>query len=145
MRNLYKLKGRPEETGQTAPALVAAGCRFTGEIRAEADVVVEGELSGKIQVGGRLIVRAAGMVRSEDAECRIAEIFGLFEGTLEVTEHLTIHEKGRVRGNIKVEKISIDTGGHFDGNCVSFSEECPLTNSCLPIASEEKDVSETEQ
>ncbi len=149
MKNLYKLKERPEETGKPAPALVAAGCRFTGEIRTEADVVVEGELSGKIQVGGRLIIRPGGTTRSDQAECRNAEIYGLFEGTLKVTEHLTIHEKGRVYGDIQVSHISIETGGYFDGNCVTFTEkssasgnepaERPSAGTGMPDPDPEKD------
>lgn len=126
MKNPYKLRERPEETEAIGPAIIGFGCCFTGKVETKTDIVVEGELNGPLQIGGRLIVRSGGFVRSEGAECQNAEIFGLFEGTLKVTEHLTIREKGRIKGEIQVGGISIETGGHFDGNCVTAAESRSL-------------------
>lgn len=122
MKNPYKLRERQEDAEMTGPAIIGLGCSFTGRLETKTDIVVEGELAGPLQVGGRLIIRSGGCVRSENAECQNAEIHGLFEGTLKVIEHLTIREEGRIKGDIQVGCISIETGGHFDGNCVTSPE-----------------------
>ena len=126
MKNPYKLREHPKGTEATGPAIIGFGCCFTGKVETKTDIVVEGELDGTLQIGGRLIVRSGGSVRSESAECQNAEIFGLFEGTLKVTEHLTIREKGRIKGEIQVGGIEIETGGYFDGNCVTAAESCSI-------------------
>lgn len=134
MKNVYK-----ESCGAPMPAIVATDCCIKGEIDTKSDIIVEGMLIGKLEIEGKLIIRSSGTVRSDNTECRMADIYGLFEGTLKVTEQLTIHEKGKVQGNIKVGNISIEMGGYFEGNCTFLDEPVVLKNESpqiLPMKAE---------
>ncbi|MDB5730290.1 MAG: hypothetical protein JWQ03_185 [Variovorax sp.] len=53
------------------------------------------------------------------AEIDIAEIRGVFEGTLTVREKLVIHATGKVTGTIRYGKIVIEEGGRLAGE-ISF-------------------------
>lgn len=108
----------------SGPTIINAGCQFTGNLDTEADVLVEGEFVGQLRVGGKLIIRPNGIVRSENAECSHTEIYGLFEGSLKVTENLVVYETGCMKGEINVGCcFTILAGGCFDGNCVMHSRE----------------------
>ncbi|MET0540156.1 MAG: polymer-forming cytoskeletal protein [Variovorax sp.] len=49
------------------------------------------------------------------AEIDIAEIHGLFDGSLTVREKLVIHSTGKVTGKIRYSKIVIEEGGQLSG------------------------------
>jgi cytoskeletal protein CcmA (bactofilin family) len=49
------------------------------------------------------------------AEIDIAEIHGLFDGSLTVREKLVIHSTGKVTGKIRYAKIVIEEGGQLSG------------------------------
>ncbi|WP_077002475.1 polymer-forming cytoskeletal protein [Variovorax sp. KK3] len=53
------------------------------------------------------------------AEIDIAEIRGLFDGSLTVREKLVIHSTGKVTGKIRYGKIVIEEGGQLSGE-ISF-------------------------
>ena len=85
------------------------------------DLHIDGEISGRLHVQGRLIVGRTGIIHSEGVECSVGEISGSFEGALTATELLTIHAGGHVTGDISVKDIVIEKGGRFDGRCQYFS------------------------
>jgi len=49
------------------------------------------------------------------AEIDIAEIRGVFDGSLTVREKLVIHATGKVTGKIRYGKIVIEEGGQLSG------------------------------
>ncbi|HSW17143.1 MAG TPA: polymer-forming cytoskeletal protein [Ramlibacter sp.] len=50
------------------------------------------------------------------AEIDIAEIWGLFDGTLTVREKLVIHATGKVTGRVRYGKLVIEEGGQLSGD-----------------------------
>jgi len=54
------------------------------------------------------------------AEIDIAEIRGVFDGSLTVREKLVIHSTGKVTGKIRYGKIVIEEGGQLSGE-ITFS------------------------
>lgn len=65
MLNFNKSReGLEEVSVSLAPTLISGSVHCRGHLSGNADVVVEGEFSGTIRIGGRLIIRpAAGSIR----------------------------------------------------------------------------------
>ena len=59
------------------------------------------------------------------AEIDIAEIRGVFDGSLTVREKLVIHSTGKVTGKIRYGKIVIEEGGQLSGE-ISFGAKPSL-------------------
>jgi cytoskeletal protein CcmA (bactofilin family) len=59
------------------------------------------------------------------AEIDIAEIRGVFDGSLTVREKLVIHSTGKVTGKIRYGKIVIEEGGQLSGE-ISFGTKPSL-------------------
>jgi cytoskeletal protein CcmA (bactofilin family) len=59
------------------------------------------------------------------AEIDIAEIRGVFDGSLTVREKLVIHSTGKVTGKIRYGKIVIEEGGQLSGE-ISFGTKPAL-------------------
>jgi len=64
------------------------------------------------------------------AEIDIAEIRGVFEGSLTVRERLVIHSTGKVTGKIRYGKIVIEEGGQLSGE-ITFGTAAPDVSKSL--------------
>lgn len=79
-------------------------------------LLVEGNVEATMD--SRLMQIAAGGSFRGSAEIDIAEIHGLFEGTLTVRDRLVIHATGRVTGKIRYGKLVVEEGGQLSGEIV---------------------------
>ena len=52
-----------------------------------------------------------------EVDCQNAIIEGKFTGNLKVSELLTLKENATISGDIKTDKINIQTGASFNGKC----------------------------
>jgi len=93
-------------------SVVGADMVVTGNIRATADLHIEGRVEGDLDVGNLVIGPEAsvrGQVRAESA--RIA---GTIEGGVAIRQ-LTVEAGARILGDVEYENISIENGAHIDG------------------------------
>ena len=79
-------------------------------------LLVEGMVEATMD--SRLMQIAAGGSFRGSAEIDIAEIHGLFDGSLTVREKLVIHATGRVSGKIRYGKLVVQEGGQLSGDVV---------------------------
>ena len=80
-------------------------------------LVVEGLVEATMD--SRLMQIAEQGAFKGSAEIDIAEIRGVFDGSLTVREKLVIHSTGKVTGKIRYGKIVIEEGGQLSGE-ISF-------------------------
>jgi len=76
-------------------------------------LVVEGTVEATMD--SRVIQIAKDGAFHGTAEIDLAEIHGLFDGTLTVRDKLVIHSTGRVSGTIRYGKVVIEEGGQLTG------------------------------
>ena len=95
---------------------IVSGTKLEGTINANSDIRIDGELKGKLLCKGRVIIGPSGIVDGE-VDCQNAIIEGKFTGNLKVSELLTIKENATISGDIKTDKINIQAGASFNGNC----------------------------
>ena len=76
-------------------------------------LVVEGTVEATMD--SRVIQIAKEGAFHGTAQIDVAEIHGLFDGTLTVREKLVIHSGGKVSGKIRYGKVVIEEGGQLTG------------------------------
>lgn len=120
---MFKNKKEENKRNDAAPTSsgsnnsIVSGTKLEGTVNANSDIRIDGELIGKLFCKGRVIIGPSGMVDGE-VDCQNAIIEGRFTGNLKVAELLNVKETATISGDIKTDKINIQSGASFNGNCV---------------------------
>jgi len=96
--------------------LIGAGTVIEGDITTNGDMRIDGNLTGTINVKGKLVVGASGMVEGEII-CQNADISGTIKGKIGVAELLSLKSSSKLTGDIITNKIAIEPGATFSGSC----------------------------
>lgn len=95
---------------------VVEGTKIEGNIFAANDIRIDGELIGKLDCKGRVIIGPQGRIEG-DIHCQNAIIEGHFTGNVTVKELLTIKDTAVVNGDIVTDKLMVQTGAVFNVTC----------------------------
>jgi cytoskeletal protein CcmA (bactofilin family) len=95
---------------------ILQGTKIEGDIYSDGDFRLDGEIVGKVDIKGKFVIGEKGKLKGE-VFCAQATISGNFSGSLIATESLSLTESAVVHGEIKTEKLSIEPGAEFTGNC----------------------------
>lgn len=101
--------------------IITAGTLIKGDISASGDFRLDGTLEGNIQLNGKLVVGDSGVVNG-NVLCVNANIIGTVNGNLSVKELLSLNATARVKGDILINKLSIEPGAIFTGKCRMLDE-----------------------
>lgn len=96
--------------------IIGPGTHFTGEVKSEGTVRVEGELSGRVQCDDTIVIHDTGRVKADLIGGQII-ISGEVRGNVFAYDRLEVTNNGRVYGDITSPKISIAEGVTFEGKC----------------------------
>lgn len=99
---------------------IVEGTNIKGEIRADSNFRIDGELVGSLDTLGKLVVGPNGRIEG-DIKCNNADIEGEILGTIVVDGLLTIKASAKIQGNITTNQIAIEQGATFSGVC-NYSE-----------------------
>jgi cytoskeletal protein CcmA (bactofilin family) len=105
-----------ETDNGTAVNLISQGTEITGDVKSTGDVRIDGVLNGNMVTKGKVVVGPTGRVKGE-IECKNSEVSGLVEGKLTVTQLLILKASSKINGTIMTDKLSIEPGALFTGNC----------------------------
>ncbi len=119
---------------------ITAGTEITGDINSNEGIRIEGSLTGNIITKGKLVIGETGKVKGE-ITCKNAEVFGFIEGKITVTELLSLRKTARINGDIVTNKLAIEPGSKFTGNCNMTTDD----RSTKTFHQEEKNKSTTPQ
>lgn len=95
---------------------IARGTVLEGKITTKGDIRVEGRVIGTITCDAKLVIGEHGSVEGI-VDARNAYIAGSVKGEVVVHELLQLQEKGRIEGDILTQKLSVQVGATFTGNC----------------------------
>lgn len=101
--------------------IINNGSLIKGDIQASGDFRLDGTLEGNIQLAGKLVVGDTGVVNG-NILCQNANIIGTVCGNLSVKELLSLHSTAHVKGDILINKLSIEPGAVFTGKCRMIDE-----------------------
>ena len=117
-------KNKKSPAVNSAPTYIGRGMRIEGKIWGMRPIWIDGEVHGTIDSISEVII---GEFAKVDATIRAASIKvnGSVEGELFASNSIEIMSKGRVRGKITnlAGSLVIQTGGIFEGQCLTATEE----------------------
>ena len=110
----------PEPVVAAAPAVngasrIQAGLKIHGEISGNSDLYIDGELQGKIRLGGaRVVIGPNGKVQA-DIDAGAVTIEGSVQGNIKASESVRLGAGSRVQGSVVTPRIGIDDGARLRG------------------------------
>jgi cytoskeletal protein CcmA (bactofilin family) len=92
------------------------GTSVKGDIKTDSNFRLDGELIGTLNTLGKLVVGPTGKIEGEIV-CGNADIEGEVTGNIKVDGILLLKSTAKFRGNIIAQKLAIENGADFNGNC----------------------------
>jgi cytoskeletal protein CcmA (bactofilin family) len=108
---------KPKETEVPSINLLGSGTVVKGEIKLNGDFRIDGMFIGSINCKGKVVVGNTGMIEGEII-CQNADFSGEVKATVKVAELLTLKESAKFTGDITTNKLAIEPGAKFSGQCV---------------------------
>ncbi len=106
------------------------GTKVVGDIVAESDIRIDGQLEGNLKCSAKVIIGSTGHVKG-DVQCANAIIEGGFEGKLRVQEVLNVKESAKVIGDIKTDKLIVHSGAVFNVTCAMGAGQSGKSSSAI--------------
>ena len=94
--------------------IIAQGITFTGMIRGEGNVQIEGRLEGEIDLNGGVTVAASGLVKGPIAADAV-RVAGNVEGSITARDHLCLERTGGIHGDVATASLIVENG-RLDGS-----------------------------
>lgn len=102
--------------------LVGAGSSFTGDLRVNGAMMLEGDIDGDIEVSGNLIIGEKARVRG-NVSAKSAVISGIVLGDVTAPESVRLLATSIVLGDISTHRLQAAQGVVVNGHCISLSDE----------------------
>ena len=100
--------------GETRRNIISAGTVVVGNINAEGDLRVEGQVIGTLVCNSKLVVSETGYIEGS-VDARNATIEGEIKGNVVTRELLQIDKTGKIFGDIFTQKLVVQMGAIFTG------------------------------
>jgi cytoskeletal protein CcmA (bactofilin family) len=98
---------------------------FKGSLTGEEDILIDGNLDGKIVIQGRgVTIGKKGQVKA-DINAKVIIVEGTVEGNLYGEEQLIVHQSGIVRSDIIAPRVALEDGSNVKGNVDMNPQEKP--------------------
>ena len=96
--------------------IINAGTTILGDLNSEGDMRIDGTVKGYVSSKARLVLGNTCKVEG-DIKAVNLELSGEVNGNIYVTELLTVKASAKINGNIISNKLIIEAGAEFNGNC----------------------------
>ena len=121
---------REEPVSAPAPAhadrtVIAQGVTFTGTLRGEGVVQVEGVVVGEFDMTGAVIVAESGLIRGPIA-ADVVRVAGRVEGNVQAREHARLEASGSLEGDVTTASLVVEDGGLLNGRCTTVKPQPAL-------------------
>jgi len=111
-----------KHSGKDAPApvekvsIIASGMVVNGDLDAEGDIRIDGEVRGNVYSKAKVVVIPSGKVYG-DIIAANADIHGLVEGNIQVGDTLNLRSKCNIKGNLTTQRLQMESSAFFNGYC----------------------------
>lgn len=98
-----------------AQTIIAHGLTIEGEITSEEEVIVAGTVRGRLSSDGAVSVDAGAVVEA-DVTVGTLSVAGTITGNVSASDRVDLLTGGRLVGDVKTARITIQDGASFKGN-----------------------------
>ncbi len=119
------MKDKPRELNETKLAgLIDMESEFKGELTFKGSFRIEGNFKGTINSDALLVVGERGKV---EADVKVGELVinGEIHGTLQASERIEVHNKGRVFGTLITPTLVVEEGAYLEATCQTKGGPAP--------------------
>ena len=113
------------DTSNNVINMVGVGTEITGDVNSNGDIRIDGVLVGNLYTKGKVVIGESGKVKGE-IFCKNSDVEGVIEGKINVTELLALKTSAKVIGDINTNKLAIEPGSKFTGNCTMSDDVTSL-------------------
>ena len=113
--HLEKLSDKKKTMKETINT-IGSGTIVTGDIESKGDIRVDGILKGTVNTSGKVVLGKEGIIEG-DVSCNNADIAGIVNAKITVTQLLLLKSTAKLNGDIVTNKLSIEPGASFTGSC----------------------------
>jgi cytoskeletal protein CcmA (bactofilin family) len=103
-------------TAAASTTLIGTGTTFTGDIKSNGDLRIDGSVIGNITSDAKIIIGNTGYVEG-DIQCNQADITGKVSGNIRTKEMLQLRGDCVVNGNLYAAKLQVEPSATFNGQC----------------------------
>ncbi len=115
-------KNHKEPENNNCINIIGNGTNIKGDINSSSDIRIDGNLTGNVDTSGKLVIGESGKVKGE-IHCKNGDISGKIEGKITTTELLSLKASSKIQGDMIVNRLAIEPGCVFIGNCQMDSEQ----------------------
>ncbi len=102
------------EVARQATSVLGPTLRFKGELRADEDFTLQGQIEGSIHHSQNLTIGPDGVVKGDSRALTIV-VEGTVEGDMYALESISVRATARINGNLFAPRIAIAEGATFNG------------------------------
>ena len=96
--------------------LISAGTTVKGDIESNSGIRIDGQLTGKLDIKGKVVIGASGQILG-NIICQTLEVSGQIAGNIHAAELVSLKSTARMNGEIVTRKLAIEPGAVFTGTC----------------------------
>jgi cytoskeletal protein CcmA (bactofilin family) len=104
----------PAVSSGAASTIVGETIRIKGDVSSREEILLNGELSGQLELDQRLTVGAKGKVEA-NIKAKEVIIGGSVKGNVDASERITLRAGANLVGDVKTAGIVIEDGAYFKG------------------------------
>jgi cytoskeletal protein CcmA (bactofilin family) len=101
---------------QAKVSVMGTAVVLQGEISGQGDLILRGQLRGKVSLPGNDLMVAEGGLIEAEVRVRNITVRGEVIGNIVASGKITIERTGRVKGDLSASVISIEDGAQFRGS-----------------------------
>lgn len=105
----------PYDTSSERVSVLGPTLRFKGELTADEDLVVHGQIEGTLGPAPRVTIGPEAKVTA-DIQGGVIVVEGTVHGNLKAQTSVVVRESATLEGNVEAPSVSILEGAHFDGH-----------------------------
>ena len=95
--------------------VLSSGVSIKGSVKFKSELVIDGEVEGSIDSGGRLTVGKNARIRGE-VRTRSVTVYGTIEGNVTAGERCELHSGCTLLGDIEAPRLVVDEDATFLGS-----------------------------
>jgi len=104
----------PYDTAGERRSIIPPSLKFKGELSADEDLLIQGQIEGTIKHTQRVTVGKAGKVKAT-ISAQVIKIEGTVWGDLHAERSVSVEDSGNLRGNIHAPSVCLAEGSRFNG------------------------------